>query len=67
MSPYVGSLIGFFLFSSLADNWGRKPSIGLSWLVASVGGIIMWLSPNWELAALGYFLAGLGVNPAITI
>jgi len=45
--PYVGSLFGFFIFSSLADNWGRKPSICLSWFIASIGAIIMAFSVNF--------------------
>ena len=67
MSPYIASLIGFFIFSSIADNWGRKPAIGSSWFIASIGAIILSLSVNWYMAAIGYFLGGFGVNPAITI
>jgi OCT family organic cation transporter-like MFS transporter 4/5 len=34
-------LVGFFLFSYIADNYGRKLGLGLAWLMATVGGLIL--------------------------
>jgi len=34
---YVGSLVGFFIFSFVADNYGRKFSLGFSWFLAFLG------------------------------
>lgn len=65
--PYVGSLIGFFLFSWVADNKGRKIALGISWLFASLGALLLALSWDYYSATVGFFIAGFGVNPAITI
>ena len=35
--PYVGSLVGFFLFSFVADNYGRKLALTLAWMSATIG------------------------------
>ena len=67
MAPYIASLLGFFIFSGIADNLGRKPAIGISWFIGSIGTIILAFSVTWWMAALGYFFAGFGANPAITI
>ena len=37
----IGSLIGFFFFSFIADNYGRKLGLGSSWLCASIGAVIL--------------------------
>ena len=65
--PYIGSLLGFFLFSWIADNYGRKIALGLSWLFASLGALLLALSWDFYSAMFGFFLAGFGVNPAITV
>ena len=64
---FIGSLIGFFVIPTLADNIGRKISIMISWLICSFGvaAISFAFSPN--MVAVGYFLAGFGCNPAITL
>jgi len=60
-------LFGFFLFSWLADNKGRRLALGLSWLLASLGALLMGLAWSWWSLTIGFFLSGFGVNPAITI
>lgn len=37
----IGSLIGFFFFSFIADNYGRKLGLGSSWLCASIGAVVL--------------------------
>jgi OCT family organic cation transporter-like MFS transporter 4/5 len=44
--PYAGSLVGFFIFSFLADNYGRKMAIGLAWFCASIGALVLGVSLN---------------------
>lgn len=66
-ASFIGSFIGFFLFSWIADNKGRIPCLRYSWLVASIGALIMGVSNNPGLIFIGYFLAGFGANPAITV
>ncbi|KAL4472577.1 hypothetical protein ABPG74_018526 [Tetrahymena malaccensis] len=65
--PYLGSLIGFFLFSWIADNKGRRIALGISWLLASLGALLLALSWDYYSATVGFFIAGFGVNPAITV
>lgn len=38
---YMGSLIGFFVFSFIADNYGRKIGLGSAWLMATVGSLLL--------------------------
>ena len=38
---YVGSLIGFFIFSFVADNYGRKIGLGISWFMAFLGALMI--------------------------
>ena len=33
--------MGFFIFSFIADNYGRKIGLALGWASASLGGIIL--------------------------
>lgn len=34
---YVGSMLGFFIFSFAADNYGRKISLCLAWIAVTIG------------------------------
>lgn len=63
----MGSLVGFFLFSFVADNYGRKIGLGTAWLMATLGSMLLGASFNIEMVGAGMFLCGFGVNPAITI
>jgi MFS family permease len=38
---FVGSLIGFFVIPYIADNWGRKKGILISWTLCTVGILIL--------------------------
>jgi MFS family permease len=64
---YVGSLIGFFVIPYVADNWGRKIGIRIAWILYAIGVAIVCLSDSPNMVGLGLFLAGFGVNPAITL
>jgi MFS family permease len=64
---YAGSLLGFFIFSFIADNYGRRPGLGLSWFAATVGALVLASSRSFEMVGVGIFMLGFGVNPAITI
>eukprot|EP00825_Cyclidium_porcatum_P047608 TRINITY_DN7776_c0_g1_i2.p1 TRINITY_DN7776_c0_g1~~TRINITY_DN7776_c0_g1_i2.p1 ORF type:complete len:401 (-),score=41.66 TRINITY_DN7776_c0_g1_i2:316-1518(-) len=64
---YFGSLCGFFLFSYIADNFGRKFGLVSSWISATVGVILMATSADYWMFAIGNGLAGFGLNPAITL
>ena len=64
---YFGSLVGFFVIPFIADNWGRKITILISWtfFVIGIGTICIADSPN--MIGMGQFFAGFGCNPAITL
>jgi MFS transporter, OCT family, solute carrier family 22 (organic cation transporter), member 4/5 len=38
---YMGSLVGFFIFSFVADNYGRKLGLGLAWFMATIGSAML--------------------------
>jgi OCT family organic cation transporter-like MFS transporter 4/5 len=61
-SVYVGSLVGFLLFSYLTDNYGRKLSLLVSIAVCVVGNILVSSSFNIVVASIGLFLSGGGAN-----
>lgn len=67
MLVYIGSFFGFFVFPYIADNFGRKIAINLSWGTSCVGVIIASASQNIYMMGVGWFLGGFGGNPAITL
>ncbi|CAD8090428.1 unnamed protein product [Paramecium primaurelia] len=64
---YFGSLTGFFIFSFIADNYGRKLALTLSWTITTIGSITLASSQNFQMITSAMFLLGFGGNPAITI
>lgn len=51
----------------IADNKGRRIAWQLAWATATVGCILMAVSFNFWIIFIGYFLAGFGANPGITL
>ncbi len=64
---FFGSLAGFFLIPYIADNWGRKIGIRISWAIGTAGVLVLALADSANTIGIGYFLAGFGTNPAITL
>jgi OCT family organic cation transporter-like MFS transporter 4/5 len=64
---YIGSFVGFFIFPYIADNYGRKLGLNLSWGFTCIGVIIAAFSVNIYMVGIGWFLGGFGGNPAITL
>lgn len=64
---FIGSLIGFFIIPFIADNLGRKIAIQISWVICTLGVFLLVIANSVALIGIGYFLAGLGSNPAITL
>lgn len=64
---FIGSLIGFFIIPFIADNLGRKVAMQSAWAICTVGVLLLFIGNSVGLIAAGYFLAGLGSNPAITL
>ncbi|CAD8110050.1 unnamed protein product [Paramecium sonneborni] len=64
---YIGSLTGFFVFSFIADNYGRKLALSISWGMTTLGSLLLAFAMNYSMIAIGIFLLGFGGNPAITV
>lgn len=64
---FAGSLLGFFIIPYIADNWGRKLGIRISWAIATLGVLTVALAESPNMVGIGYFFAGFGSNPAITL
>lgn len=58
----IGGTLGGWIFSSLADRWGRKPVMALTILFYSVfSGLTAFASDLWQVGALR-FLVAMGVG-----
>lgn len=64
---YFGSLVGFFIISFMADNWGRKITMKISWAIFLVGMAALCLADSPNMIGMGQLFAGFGCNPAITL
>ena len=64
---YLGSLIGFFVIPHIADNWGRKPAIRISWALYALGALCLCLCDSPNMVGMGFLFCGLGCNPAVTV
>jgi OCT family organic cation transporter-like MFS transporter 4/5 len=64
---FIGSLIGFFIIPYAADNFGRKIAIQASWGICTLGVLLICLADSPNMIGIGYFFAGFGSNPAITL
>ena len=58
----IGGAVGGLLFGSLADKWGRKPTMAITILLYSVfSGLTYFATDLWQIAVLR-FLVALGVG-----
>lgn len=64
---YLGSLLGFFVIPYIADNWGRKVGMRISWGIFVVGTLTLGIADSPNMIGLGELLTGFGCNPAITL
>ena len=62
-----GSLVGFTIFPMISDNKGPRLAQISSWLTCFFGCVLMAIANNYFFVVVGYFFAGFGVNPAITL
>ena len=63
----LGSFMGFIIFPMISDNKGPRLALIGSWFTCILGCILMAIANNYYFILIGYFLAGFGVNPAITL
>lgn len=64
---YIGSFAGFLIIPFIADNWGRKKGIIISWTLCTIGVILLATAQHTAMIAVAFFLIGFGSNPAITL
>ena len=64
---FFGSLIGFFIIPYAADNFGRNSAMKVAWGICTLGVLIICLADSPNMVGIGYFFAGFGCNPAITL
>lgn len=64
---FIGSLSGFFAIPYMADNWGRRIAVRISWGICTLGVIAICFADSPNMVGIGYFLSGFGCNPAITL
>lgn len=64
---YFGAFIGYIAISFFSDNFGRRSSILVSWVICTVGAILVSVSPNVYVVAAGMFLCGCGCDAGINI
>lgn len=64
---YFGSLLGFFVIPYIADNWGRRIAMRISWGIFAIGIIFLSLADSPNMIGMGQLLTGFGCNPAITL
>ena len=64
---YLGSFIGYLLMSHIADNYGRKKTEMVSWILNIIGLGFLISSVNLYMVGIGSVLMGLGTNATITL
>lgn len=64
-SVFFGALVGNFLFSLVSIN--RRPHIGITWLIGSLGCFGLSFSPNIYVFIAFYVLAGFGCLTTIMV
>ena len=64
---FCGILVGYLLFTHIADNTGRRTAMIAAWGTTCIGLATLNLSPNIYLACLGLFLAGAGSETSLRI
>ncbi|UYV66229.1 hypothetical protein LAZ67_4000912 [Cordylochernes scorpioides] len=60
---YVGTSIGVLVFGYIADRYGRKPSILISYLIAFVGGVVTLFVTDFYSFLVVRFLVGTSIIP----
>lgn len=60
--PYFGSFLAFIGFSYISDNFGRRKTMIFSLALATVGSLMIVLSFNLAMVAIGAIMAGGGIN-----
>ena len=51
----------------VADNWGRRIAIRISWGIFVIGIAFIGLADSPNMIGMGQLLTGFGCNPAITL
>ena len=60
-APMVGYILGGFIFGSLSDKLGRKPTFLLSNFILLASGLGCSLAPNYSLFAISRLIVGMSI------
>ena len=60
-------MFGLLVVTFMADNYGRKMSLIISWGICVVGSILVVLNENIISVAIGLFLSGFGSDASCNI
>ncbi len=63
----VGEALAQLLFGSLADLYGRKPSLVIGLIIFSFSSLLCTLAPDIKLFLIGRFLQGFGVGSGLVV
>ncbi|EGR34505.1 major facilitator superfamily protein, putative [Ichthyophthirius multifiliis] len=64
---FLGGFLGFFIISSLCDNFGRQISLRICIIVFFFGAFFQYLSNSYILLNFGNFLLGFASNPNLVL
>ena len=56
---FIGGILGTAVFSVVANTYGRKKACVLSFLLGSLGGVLLSFAPNYWYALGLYLMTGL--------
>ncbi len=66
-APYLGSFLGFLIFSYISDNFGRRTTMIIALTIATLGCILLSSGVNIPMIGIGMLFAGAGINTSSTI
>lgn len=58
--PFVGALVGMFIFSLFTEKLGRKHSLLISMALSLIGMLIIFFSKNIQMVGVGVFITFMG-------
>ena len=64
---FLGFFLGFMVFSTFADKFGRRTVLITLWSVGGFGSLLFLFSQNLIMVGFGEFLIGLGSSTGINL
>ena len=64
---YAGAMVGLLVVTFMADNYGRKLSLIVSWGICVFGSLLVIMNENIISVSIGLFLSGFGSDASCNI